>query len=70
MRAKNVTVSISLPFEVVEMVEEVMEREKMSRSNAVAYLIRMGYVYRYKVLPATIGEVGKDGQGDFVKVGD
>jgi metal-responsive CopG/Arc/MetJ family transcriptional regulator len=59
MRAKNVTVSISLPFEVVEMVEEVMEREKMSRSNAVAYLIRMGYVYRYKVLPATIGEVGK-----------
>jgi hypothetical protein len=42
----------------------------MSRSNAVAYLIRMGYVYRYKVLPATIGEVGKDGQGDFVKVGD
>jgi metal-responsive CopG/Arc/MetJ family transcriptional regulator len=48
-----------LPFEVVEMVEEVMEREKMSRSNAVAYLIRMGYVYRYKVLPATIGEVGK-----------
>jgi metal-responsive CopG/Arc/MetJ family transcriptional regulator len=48
-----------LPFEVVEMVEEVMEREKMSRSNAVAYLIRMGYVYRYKVLPESIGEVGK-----------
>jgi metal-responsive CopG/Arc/MetJ family transcriptional regulator len=59
MRAKNVTVSISLPFEVVEMVEEVMERENMSRSNAVAYLIKMGYVYRYKVLPESIGEVGK-----------
>jgi hypothetical protein len=34
-----VTVSVSLPLEIFRMVEEVMEREKMSRSNAVAYLI-------------------------------
>jgi metal-responsive CopG/Arc/MetJ family transcriptional regulator len=54
-----VTVSVSLPLEIFRMVEEVMEREKMSRSNAVAYLIRMGYVYRYKVVPENIGEVGK-----------
>jgi metal-responsive CopG/Arc/MetJ family transcriptional regulator len=59
MRAKNVTVSISLPVDIFRMVEEVMERENMSRSNAVAYLIRMGYVYRYKVVPESIGEVGK-----------
>jgi metal-responsive CopG/Arc/MetJ family transcriptional regulator len=52
-------VTVSLPEEVYVMVKEVMEREKMGRSNAVAYLIRMGYVYRYKVLPESIGEVGK-----------
>jgi metal-responsive CopG/Arc/MetJ family transcriptional regulator len=52
-------VTVSLPEDVYEMVKETMEREKMGRSNAVAYLIRMGYVYRYKVLPESIGEVGK-----------
>jgi metal-responsive CopG/Arc/MetJ family transcriptional regulator len=52
-------VTVSLPEDVYEMVKETKEREKMGTSNAVAYLIRMGYVYRYKVVPATIGEVGK-----------
>jgi metal-responsive CopG/Arc/MetJ family transcriptional regulator len=54
-----VVVTISLPEEVYEMVKETMEREKMGKSNAVAYLIRMGYVYRYKVLPGNISGVGK-----------
>jgi len=54
-----VTVCVSLPLEILKLVEEVMEREKMNRSNAIAYLIKMGYVYRYRVLAERFGEGGE-----------
>jgi metal-responsive CopG/Arc/MetJ family transcriptional regulator len=44
-------ISVYLPDEIYEMVQYVMEKENIKkRSIAVAYLIRMGYVYRYKML--------------------
>jgi metal-responsive CopG/Arc/MetJ family transcriptional regulator len=49
-------VTVSLPEDVYEMVRETMEKEKMGRSKAIAYLIRMGYIYRYKVLPEFVGK--------------
>jgi len=48
-------VTVSLPEDVYEMVKETMEKEKMGRSKAIAYLIRMGYIYRYKVIPEFVG---------------
>jgi metal-responsive CopG/Arc/MetJ family transcriptional regulator len=44
-------ISVYLPDEIYEMVQYVMEKENIKkRSIAVAYLIRMGFVYRYKIL--------------------
>jgi metal-responsive CopG/Arc/MetJ family transcriptional regulator len=51
-------ISVYLPDEIYELVQFVMERENMKRSIAVAYLIRMGYVYRYKILE----EITKKGE--------
>ena len=43
-------ISVYLPDEIYELVQIVMEKENMKRSIAIAYLIRMGFVYRYKIL--------------------
>jgi metal-responsive CopG/Arc/MetJ family transcriptional regulator len=54
-----VSVSIHLPDMVYDLVREVMEKEGMNRSNAIAYLIKMGYHYRYRVLEKAETEPSK-----------
>ena len=42
--------TINLTDEADQYVRFTMEEEKMNRSKATSYLVRMGYLYRYKVL--------------------
>jgi hypothetical protein len=44
------TYSINLTEQAAEYVRFTMDAEKMNRSQATSYLIRMGYLYRYEVL--------------------
>ena len=44
------TYSLNLTEEAANYLRFTMDKEKMNRSRAVSYLIRMGYLYRYKVL--------------------
>ena len=42
--------TINLTDEADKYVRFAMDEERMNRSKATSYLIRMGYLYRYKVL--------------------
>ena len=42
--------SVNLSDEGYDIVKLVMEKEGWNRSKTVNYLIRMGWIYRYKVL--------------------
>ena len=42
--------TINLTDEADQYVRFAMEEEKMNRSKATSYLVRMGYLYRYQML--------------------
>jgi hypothetical protein len=42
--------TINLTDEADQYVRFAMKEEKMNRSKATSYLIRMGYLYRYQML--------------------
>jgi hypothetical protein len=42
--------TINLTDEADQYVRFAMEEERMNRSKATSYLIRMGYLYRYQML--------------------
>jgi hypothetical protein len=46
--------TINLTDEADQYVRFTMDEEKMNRSKATSYLIRMGYLYRYKILKKEI----------------
>jgi hypothetical protein len=46
--------TINLTDEADQYVRFAMKEERMNRSRATSYLIRMGYLYRYKVLDKEI----------------
>jgi hypothetical protein len=49
----SLSISVTLPADVYNYVLEHMEKTGTAkRSVAIANLIRLGWVYRYKVLPA------------------
>ena len=50
------TYSLNLTEEAAEYLRFTMDKEKVNRSRATSYLIRMGYLYRYKVLEKEIEE--------------
>jgi hypothetical protein len=50
------TYSLNLTEEAAEYLRFTMDKEKVNRSRATSYLIRMGYLYRYKVLEKEISE--------------
>jgi metal-responsive CopG/Arc/MetJ family transcriptional regulator len=57
-------ISVYLPDEIYEMVQYFMENENIKkRSIAVAYLIRMGFVYRYKI----VEEIMKKEEKEIIK---
>lgn len=43
-------VSINLSDESYEIMNDVMKEKGWNRSKTVSYLIRMGWIYRYRVL--------------------
>ncbi|MEO0252403.1 MAG: hypothetical protein ABIM44_09255 [candidate division WOR-3 bacterium] len=43
-------VTVYLSDDIYEIVKWVSEKEKMKRNQAIAYIIRMSYIYRYKIL--------------------
>ena len=43
-------VSVNLSEEGYEIVKWVMEEEDWNRSKTINYLVRMGWIYRYKIL--------------------
>ena len=42
--------TINLTDEADQYVRFAMEEERMNRSKATSYLVRMGYLYRYQML--------------------